>query len=242
MAHTPSRQESLGRQDSRWSALTPRYKTVILIGGPKQATRFRPLSLHHPKPLFPIAGVPMIQHQMEAAAKVAGMMEIILIGLYPESELDLFVRKISGQLSIPVRYLKEFQPLGSGGGLYFFRDMILRGNPEAILVMHADICADFPLEEMIKFHSSHGNGKHMTIMSVTARRDQTHNYGCFATGDNAEILHYVEKPKSFIGTGINAGIYLLSSAIFDDMKEAFFSQARGEFRLGRNDLRDGHRL
>ena len=33
-------------------------------------TRFRPLSLDVPKPLFPVAGFPMIFHHIEAAAKV----------------------------------------------------------------------------------------------------------------------------------------------------------------------------
>jgi len=33
-------------------------------------TRFRPLSLNVPKPLFPVAGIPMIQHHIEACAQV----------------------------------------------------------------------------------------------------------------------------------------------------------------------------
>lgn len=33
-------------------------------------TRFRPLSLELPQPLFPIAGAPILQHHIEACAKV----------------------------------------------------------------------------------------------------------------------------------------------------------------------------
>ncbi len=33
-------------------------------------TRFRPLSFEVPKPLFPVAGVPMLQHHIEACSKV----------------------------------------------------------------------------------------------------------------------------------------------------------------------------
>ena len=36
-------------------------KAVILVGGPGKGTRFRPLSLDIPKPLFPIAGFPLVQ-------------------------------------------------------------------------------------------------------------------------------------------------------------------------------------
>lgn len=34
-------------------------------------TRFRPLSFEVPKPLFPVAGVPMLQHHIEACARVS---------------------------------------------------------------------------------------------------------------------------------------------------------------------------
>ena len=45
-------------------------KAVILIGGPQKGTRFRPLSLGIPKPLFPISGIPLVQHHIEALARV----------------------------------------------------------------------------------------------------------------------------------------------------------------------------
>lgn len=48
-------------------------KAVILIGGPQKGTRFRPLSFDLPKPLFPVAGYPMLQHLIEACAAVEGM-------------------------------------------------------------------------------------------------------------------------------------------------------------------------
>ena len=63
----------------------PVYKAVILIAGPQKGTRsylihaeapnmsshrFRPLSLDVPKPLFPVAGLPIVQHHIEACSKV----------------------------------------------------------------------------------------------------------------------------------------------------------------------------
>lgn len=47
------------------------------------------------------------------------------------------------------RYLQEFAPLGTGGGLYHFRDQILAGGPEAFFVLNADVCSDFPLNAML---------------------------------------------------------------------------------------------
>ena len=45
-------------------------KAIILIGGPQKGTRFRPLSFDVPKPLFPVAGYPIIYHHISALSKV----------------------------------------------------------------------------------------------------------------------------------------------------------------------------
>jgi len=51
------------------------------------------------------------------------------------------------------RYLREYQALGTAGGLYLFRDAILKGDPKTIIVMHADVCCSFPLEDMFAMHT-----------------------------------------------------------------------------------------
>ena len=45
-------------------------KAVILLGGPSRGTRFRPLSLTVPKPLFPVVGEPFLYHHIRQCAKV----------------------------------------------------------------------------------------------------------------------------------------------------------------------------
>jgi mannose-1-phosphate guanylyltransferase len=129
------------------------YKAVILIAGPQKGTRFRPLSLDVPKPLFPVAGIPIIQHHIEALAGVDGVKEVLLLGFYPVSEMSDFVDEMNQtQPNLSVRYLQEFTALGTAGGLYHFRDQIRAGNPDAFFVLNGDVCAEFPLTEMLKFH------------------------------------------------------------------------------------------
>lgn len=63
--------------------------------------------------------------------------------------------------------MREYTSLGTAGGLYHFRDAILKGNPSQIFVIHADICFSYPMSEMLEFHESHrGVG---TIMGVKVR-------------------------------------------------------------------------
>jgi len=199
-------------------------KAIILLGGTKDETQFRPLSFSGPKALFPVAGIPMIYHLMKACAQVEGMAEIILIGVFPENQFAAFVAQAERTLNIPVRYLKEFKPLGTGGGIYFFRDLIMRDDPDSFFVLHADVCADFPLTEMLTFHGANGDGNHVTVMSVKARKELAGHYGCLVTDEGSvKVQHYVEKPSTFVSTDINAGVYLCTPSVFDDMKKVFLN-------------------
>jgi mannose-1-phosphate guanylyltransferase len=75
------------------------YKGIILVGGPSVGTRFRPLSMDLPKPLFPVAGHPIIYHPLSSLAKIPGMKEILLIGFYDQAVFDRFLTE--SQIEFP---------------------------------------------------------------------------------------------------------------------------------------------
>ena len=74
--------------------------------GPEKGTRFRPLSLNVPKPLFPVAGLPIVQHHIEACARVPGLREILILGFYPAHEMTAFVQEMTASYSVNIRYLQ----------------------------------------------------------------------------------------------------------------------------------------
>ncbi|XP_064598063.1 mannose-1-phosphate guanyltransferase alpha-A-like isoform X2 [Liolophura sinensis] len=198
-------------------------KAIILIGGPQKGTRFRPLSLDMPKPLFPVAGFPIIYHQIEACCKVPDLREILLIGFYQSNDaLNSFIQTAQQTFRIQIRYLQEYTALGTAGGIYHFRDQILAGNPEYFFVMNADVCSDFPLCEMLEFHRQKGDGTNATIMATEATRQQSLTYGCIVGNkETHEVMHYVEKPGTFVSNLINCGIYLFSPDIFTALAISF---------------------
>eukprot|EP01110_Echinostelium_bisporum_P013526 TRINITY_DN9331_c0_g1_i1.p1 TRINITY_DN9331_c0_g1~~TRINITY_DN9331_c0_g1_i1.p1 ORF type:complete len:408 (-),score=139.37 TRINITY_DN9331_c0_g1_i1:15-1238(-) len=201
-------------------------KAIILVGGPNKGTRFRPLSLEVPKPLFPIAGRPMIYHHVEACAQ-ANVSEVFLLGFFPETDFSSFMEETSKELNIKITYLNEVNVLGTAGGLYHFRSQLLNGNPNYVFVLHADVCCSFPLNDLMDFHKKHNSV--CTIMGTKVPREYATHYGCLVTdSETQELLHYAEKPESFISDEINSGVYCLSPQFFEIMGKVMKELAKEE--------------
>ncbi|BFZ54011.1 hypothetical protein PYCC9005_001042 [Savitreella phatthalungensis] len=203
------------------SATAGSTTAIVLVGGPSRGTRFRPLSLETPKPLFPIAGKPIIWHHLKALSALQTVKEVLLIGFYEEHVFRSFIRQAEMEFSsFQVKYLREYQSLGTAGGLYLFRDAILRSSPKQIIVMHADICCSFPLQEMLAIHMTKDNAI-ATILGTKVAADVASNFGCIVQDPQTnEVLHYVEKPESQISNMINCGVYVFDASVFATIKQA----------------------
>ncbi|KAH6799001.1 ADP-glucose pyrophosphorylase family protein [Perilla frutescens var. frutescens] len=190
-----------------------RVVAVIMVGGPTKGTRFRPLSLNISKPLFPLAGQAMVLHPISACKRIPNLVQIYLIGFYEEREFALFVSSISNELRVPVRYLKEDKPHGSAGGLYSFRDLIMEENPTHIFLLNCDVCCSFPLPEMLEAHRRYGGIG--TILVIKVSPESASQFGeLVADPVTNELLHYTEKPETFVSDRINCGVYVFTAGIF----------------------------
>ncbi|KAI8994526.1 nucleotide-diphospho-sugar transferase [Pilobolus umbonatus] len=223
-------------------------KAVILVGGPSRGTRFRPLSLDCPKPLFPIAGRPVISHHLDALSKVKGLKEVLIIGLFEDKVFSSFIDNAANEFPhLHIRYLHEYQALGTAGGIYHFRDEILRGHTKQFFVMHIDIACSFPLNDMVDAHMKHRGI--CTMMGTKVPVSEATKYGCLiANHDTNQVLHYVEKPETFISNLISCGVFLFDITVFAEMKKAldrkenqeqtdFMSSSTDELRLEQDILR-----
>lgn len=168
----------------------------------------------------------MIQHHIEACLRLPNLKEILIIGYYPAAQIQQFVDDMQNLYDISIRYLQEFTPLGTAGGMFHFRDQIRAGNPTAFFVLNGDVCADFPLQQLLDFHNKKGGI--VTIMSTEATRQQSVNYGCLVIEkDSGKVTHYVEKPNSFVSPLINCGVYVCTVEVFQDMANVFYSRQEG---------------
>ena len=132
-----------------------------------------------------------------------------------------FIKDSARELpKIRIQYLREYQALGTAGGLYHFRDAILKGAPDRFFVLNADVCSSFPLDQMLKLFEE--KNAEALILGTRVSNDAAPNFGCIVSDPETKlVLHYVEKPESHISNLINCGVYLFStSSIFPAIKSA----------------------
>lgn len=107
--------------------------------------------------------------------------------------------------------MREYQALGTAGGLYHFRDAILKGRPDRFFVLNADVCCSFPFEQMISMYDSKKDCE-AVILGTRVSNDAASNFGCIVSDpESKKVLHYVEKPESHISNLINCGVYLFAA-------------------------------
>ncbi|GAB4827461.1 hypothetical protein Ancab_034345 [Ancistrocladus abbreviatus] len=186
---------------------------VILVGGPTKGTRFRPLSFNTPKPLFPLAGQPMVHHPISACKRIPNLAQIFLVGFYEEREFALYVSSISNELKI----LEGRQPLGSAGGLYYFRDLIMEDDPSHIFLLNCD-----------RAHRSYGGMGTLLVIKVSA--ESANQFGELITDTiTKELLHYTEKPETFVSDLINCGVYVFTPEIFSSIQASLVNREDRDF-------------
>lgn len=147
--------------------------------------------------------------------------EVILVGYYDESVFRGFLKQcVTDFPQFRIEYLREYTALGTAGGLFHFRDAILKGGPQRFFVLNADVCCSFPLGEMLKLFEE--KKAEAVILGTRVSNDSATNFGCIVSDPNTKrVLHYVEKPESHISNLINCGVYLFSTeCIFPSIRSA----------------------
>jgi D,D-heptose 1,7-bisphosphate phosphatase len=120
---------------------------VIVAGG--KGTRLSDLFGDIPKALVPVGGKPVLQHQLELAAR-AGVRSATIFAGFLADQIAQFVGDGSRfGMNIAVRV--EDEPLGNAGAVLQSLDSL----PERFFVMYGDVMMAVDLERMARFHLDH---------------------------------------------------------------------------------------
>ena len=111
-------------------------KAMILAAG--KGERMRPLTLHTPKPLLPVAGKPLIQWHMDALA-AAGVSELVINHAWLGEQLQQYFAD-GAAFGVDIKWSAEGEALETGGGIR--KALPLLGDAPFILV-NGDIWTNY---------------------------------------------------------------------------------------------------
>jgi mannose-1-phosphate guanylyltransferase len=182
-------------------------QALILAGG--EGTRLRPLTTTMPKPVVPLANRPHLELMIQWL-RWHGVDDVILsCGFLADG-----VRRILGageKVGVPIRYVEEPEPLGTGGALRFAGDLLA----ERFFMLNGDVLTDIDLTAQLAQHERTGARATLALVGV----DDPSAYGLVRRRGDLSVSEFLEKPSpDEIDTNlINAGAYILERSIVDEM-------------------------
>jgi NDP-sugar pyrophosphorylase family protein len=173
-------------------------QAVILAGG--KATRMRPYTDDRPKAMVPVAGLPIIEHQIRWLVRNSVNKVVVSCG-YKAEVIQDYVGDGS-QFGAEVRYAIERSALGRGGGLKF-GSAHLADRGQRWFALNGDVIARFSLVEMLDHHRS------CEAMATVALAPFRTTWG-IADLEGGLITGFRQSPV--LPYWINGGIYLMEWA------------------------------
>ncbi len=127
-------------------------KAVIMAGG--EGTRLRPLTSNQPKPMLPMANIPMMEHVVNLLRQ-HGFEDIVVTVAFMANAIRTYFGDGS-EFGVRMVYATESTPLGTAGSVRNARDEL----DERFLVISGDVLTDIDLTQVVAFHDRNGGPGH----------------------------------------------------------------------------------
>ena len=197
-------------------------KVVILSGG--FGTRISEYTTVIPKPMIPINGKPIIEHIMEIYSKYGFKDFYLALGykanvikeyfynyeiLNSNFKVDFKNRSVTPykkqEKDWTVNLIDTGENTMTGGRLKRLKDYI---KDDTFLLTYGDAVTNLDINEVIKFHYSHGK-----MITVTGVRPPA-RFGELTINEDNEVLEFKEKPNINEGW-INGGFFVIEPRFLD---------------------------
>ncbi len=162
----------------------------------------RPLTLHTPKPIVPIAGRPFLAYTLDMLRRAHVLDVTLALSYQPQKIEDAFGD--GSRFGVRLRYIVESLPLGTAGAVRNAREHIDTRS----VVLNGDVLTDIDLAAVLAAHRE--SGAVATI--VLAPVDNPRAYGVVETDETGRVTRFLEKPAAdceLPTNDVNAGIYIL---------------------------------
>jgi D,D-heptose 1,7-bisphosphate phosphatase len=185
-------------------------QVVVLAGG--RGTRMGPLARDIPKPMVPVAGKPILQHQLELARRYGAHEAILLTG-----HLGQVIEEHFGDgaaWGMPIRCHREAAPLGTAGALKEIEAWL----DDDFLVFYGDTIMDLDLARLWQFHQE----RRALATLVVHPNSHPLDSDLLEADTSARIVAFHPKPRSAAACYrnlANAALYVLSRRLLQQVRK-----------------------
>ena len=196
-------------------------EALLLAGG--RAERLGEAAQGLPKPLVPVAGVPLAEYTV-ARLVDAGVTRIVVA--CRAGQEDTFVDALGG-LGAEIEAVGEEEPLGRGGGLRFAASRRRESGP--VLALNGDELLDVDFRSLVAEHELSGAAATVVVAQVYSP------FGVVDLEEDGTIAGFREAPK--LEHWVNSGVYVLGEEAIErlpergDHEQSTFPQLAHERRL-----------
>ncbi len=180
---------------------------ILLVGG--FGTRLKPLTDESPKPMLPVAGLPVTEHQI-LAAKRAGIHTLVLATSYLAEVFTPYFGD-GAKWGMKILYAVEKEPLGTGGAIRNAAELL--GRDEPVVIFNGDVLSRHSIADQIKFHTDNKADVTLHLIDVEDARA----FGCVPTDADGRVTAFLEKMDTPVTNSINAGCYVFSPEVIDQI-------------------------
>lgn len=179
-------------------------KIVVIAGG--QGTRIASVNNEIPKAMIPVAGKPVIEHEVELAKRYGFTEFLFLTGHLGHQIAEYFGD--GSRWGVSIDYYQEPSPLGTAGALAEVADRL----SEDFFVFYGDTVMDIDLSRMLDYHTSHGADATLLLHP----NDHPYDSDIVITDSQGWVTQFCTKPhpEGFVSRNmVNAAVFIFNKRI-----------------------------
>ncbi len=192
---------------------TPKWEAIILAGG--MGSRLAPITDYLPKPLVPVAGVPVMERVTKLLMDNGFAGAVLTVCALPEA-FDNY-----RDPNITLHTVKGEVPLGSAGCVKGAEDLLA----DTFLVISGDTVTNFDLRTVWENHQK----EHRMVTVVLTRAQSMGEFGVVSL-QNGRIRAFLEKPtpRDTFSNLVSTGIYILDKRVLEEIPAGKFFDFAGD--------------
>ena len=184
---------------------------IILAGG--AGTRLRERLGDLPKPMIPIAGKPLLEHQVELAKK-HGFTDLIFFVHY---RADLIEQHFGNgeRFGVRIQHVMEKEPLGTAGAVLAGKELLA----DRFVVMYGDTMVNVDLERIWQAHENSGAAATLLLHP----NDHPFDSDLVEVDASSRVVAFHNRPHPvsvWRQNLVNAGLYVLEKSALTPFSEA----------------------